>query len=149
MANAIEAALNRASPEQQARNQQVIEEARSNIQLVSDRTPEQLAAEQAQVIKEARQNIPFETMQDVDEISSPLPTPNANATYSSKVVSLNPEMHEKIESIEQGGGNNYLSGNAVDRAVERQDQISKDQAQYDREKQDRERQEQQAIEMGR
>jgi hypothetical protein len=146
MANAIEAALNRASPEQQARNQQVIEEARRNIQLVSDRTPEQVAAQQAQTIEEAKQNIPFDTMKDVDEVSSPLPTPTRNINYDSKVINLHPDTIENIEGIEQGGGNNYLNENAVDRAQARQDHIAQEQARYDRERQDRERQEQQAME---
>lgn len=146
MANAIEAALNRASPEQQSRNQQIIEEARRNIQLVSDRTPEQVAAEQAKIMEEAKQNIPFETMKDVNEVSSPLPTPTRNTNYDSKVINLHPDMQENIEGIERGGGNNYLNENAVDRALERQNQITQDQAAYDRERQDRERQEQQAME---
>ncbi len=146
MANAIEAALARADEQQRIRNEQVIAEARRNIQLVSDRTPEQVATEQSKIIEEARQNIPIETMQHVDEISSPLPTPNDKANYTSKVVSLNPDMHAKIESIEQGGGNNYLNENAVDRAVARQAQLSQEQAQYDREKQERERQDEQAME---
>lgn len=145
MANAIEAALARADEQQRIRNEQVIAEARRNIFLVSDRTPEQVAAEQSQVIAEARQNIPIETMQHVDEIGPPLPTPNDKANYTSKVVNLHPDIQGQIESIEQGNGNNYLNDNAVDRALERQQQQSQDQAQYDREKQDRERQEQQVI----
>lgn len=144
--NAIEAALNRASPEQRERAQQVIEEARRNITLVSDRTPEQVAAEQAKVIEEARRNIPFETMQDVDEISSPRPTPDNSTKDFSKVVRLDAGTQENMESIGNGVGNNYLNENAVDRALERQSQIAQDQAQYDRERQDRDRQEEQAME---
>jgi hypothetical protein len=78
MANAIEDALNRASAEQQAKNNQVIEEARRYIQLVSvrdDITPTDPAARNIQAIEEAKRTILFETMQDVDSIDPPLNTP--------------------------------------------------------------------------
>lgn len=122
--NAVEAALNRASEEQRAKAQQVIEEARRNIKLVSmrdDIPPSEIAAQQTQIIEEAKRNIPFETMQEVDEISPPLPTPSTKEA-DPKVVQLHPQTQETIERIEQGEGNNYLRENAVDRAVERQSQ---------------------------
>ena len=82
MKSAVEDALGRASAEQKIRNQQVIEEARSNIKLVSmqqmeDMTPSgaDSIARNAQTIEEAKRAIPFETMKDVDSISAPLPTP--------------------------------------------------------------------------
>lgn len=128
MANAIEDALSRASPEQQQRNQQVIEEARRNIRLVSmqqmdDITPSGAASieQNAQVIEEAKRTIPFETMRDVDTIGQPLNTPSA-VEPNSKVVPLNPEVQSSIENISQGEGNNYLRENAVDRAMNRQSQ---------------------------
>lgn len=139
MANAIEAALNRASEEQRAKAQQVIEEARRNIKLVSmrdDITPDESIAKQKEIIEEAKRNIPVETMQDVDTISPPLPTSNDKANYNSKVVQLHPQTQETIERIEQGEGNNYLRENAVDRAMERQAQ----------ETHEREQQQQQAME---
>ena len=123
MANAIEEALNRASEEQRAKAQQVIAEARRNIQLVSmrdDIPPSEITARQTEIIEEAKRNIPFETMQDVDSISPPLPTPSINANYNSTVVNLHADTQQTIESIEQGEGNNYLRENAVDRAMARQ-----------------------------
>ncbi len=128
MANAMEDALNRASPEQKAKNQQVIEEARNNIKLVSIQQMDDISpsgadsiARNAQVIEEAKRNIPFETMQDVDSIGPPLQTATTKEA-NSKVVSLNASVQASIESIEQGEGNNYLRENAVDRAMERQPQ---------------------------
>lgn len=130
MGNAIEDALNRASPEQQARNRQVIEEARRNIKLVSMQQMEDISpsgadavARNAQVIEEAKRNIPFETMHDVESISPQLPTPSDRAHYNSRVVDLHPHAQATIEHIEQGEGNNYLRQNAVDRAMERQPQV--------------------------
>jgi len=125
MANAVEEALNRAGAEQRAKAQQVIEEARRNIKLVSvrdDITPTESVAKQTEIIEEARRNIPFETMQDVDSISAPLPTPAYNGNYNSKVVELHPQTQDTIERIEQGEGNNYLRENAMDRAMQRQAQ---------------------------
>ncbi len=125
MANAIEDALNWASPEQKARNQQVIEEARRNIKLVSmqqleDITPSSAASieRNAQIIEEAKRTIPFDTMKDVDEITPPLNTPS-NRSPNSNVIQLNTETQSQIENIEQGPGNNYLHENAVDRALYR------------------------------
>lgn len=125
MANAVEAALNRMSAEQRQKAEQVIEEARRNIKLVSvrdDITPSdgEHITKQAQVIEEARRKIPFDTMKDVNEISAPLPTPNDKAGYTSKIVALHPDTQDKIESIEQGDGNNYLQENAIDRVMARQ-----------------------------
>lgn len=123
MSNAVENALSRASDEQRARAQQVIEEARSNIKLVSmqpgDVTPAggNSVAYNAQVIEEAKRSIPFETMQHIDEIGPPLNTPTTNGQYASKVVELHPNVQSTIENIEQGEGNNYLRENAVDRAM--------------------------------
>ncbi len=125
MANAVEDVLNRASEQQRTKAQQVIEEARRNIKLVSmrdDITPSESVAKQREIIEEAKRNIPFETMQDVEEITPPLPTPNNKAAYTSKVVSLHPDTKDTIERIEQGEGNNYLRENAVDRAMQRQEQ---------------------------
>jgi len=123
--NAVEAALNRASEEQRLRAQQVIEEARQNIRLVSVRenitsTEADSAARNAQVIEEAKRNIPFETMKDVDSIGPPLDTPSATGNYNSRVVELHPNIQSTIENIEQGDGNNYLRENAMDRAMNRQ-----------------------------
>lgn len=125
MANAVEEALNRASEEKRAKAQQVIDEARRNIKLVSmrdDIPPSEITAQQAQIIEEAKRNIPFETMQEVDEISPPLPTPSTLGNYNSTVINLHPDTQANIESIEQGDGNNYLRENAVDRAIARQSQ---------------------------
>lgn len=124
MANAVEEALNRASAEQQAKNQQVIEEARRNIKLVSvrdDITPADAdsASRNAKAIEEARRAIPAETMKDVDHISPPLPTPSSRGYYNSTVIELHPQAQSTIEQIEQGEGNNYQRGNAVDRAIAR------------------------------
>ena len=127
MANAVEDALNRASAEQKERNQQVIEEARSNIKLVSmqpgdmSSTSADSLARNAQIIEEAKRNIPFETMQSVDSVGPPLNTPHT-IEPNSKVVELHPNVQSTIESVEQGDGNNYLRGNAVDRAMTRQPQ---------------------------
>jgi hypothetical protein len=128
MANAIEDAMNRASPEQKVRNQQIIEEARNNIKLVSMQQMEDISpsgaesiARNAQAIEEAKRTIPFETMQDVDSIGPPLQTATTKEA-NSKVVSLNANVQASIESIEQGEGNNYLRENAVDRAMDRQSQ---------------------------
>ena len=132
MANAVEEALNRANPEQRAKAQQVIEEARRNIKLVSmrdDIPPSEIAAEQKQIIEEAKRNIPFETMQEVDEISPPLPTPSTKEV-NPKVVQLHPDTIENIEAIERSGGNNYLRENAVDRAMDRQPQETPVQEQH-------------------
>ncbi len=130
MANAIEDALNRASPEQKERNKQVIEEARRNIKLVSmlqmeDITPANAdsVARQAQIIEEAKRNIPFDTMQEVDSISPPLNTPSTKEA-NSKVIQIHSDVEAKIESVQQGEGNNYLRENAVDRAMQRQTQES-------------------------
>lgn len=124
MANAVENALNRASAEQREKAQQIIEEARRNIKLVSmrdDVTPSDGDAitKNAQAIEEAKRAIPFETMQDVDSISAPLPTPAQHGNYNSKVVELHPDTQATIEQIEQGAGNNYLRENAVDRAIDK------------------------------
>lgn len=124
MANAVEEALNRASGEQQAKNQQVIEEARRNITLVSirnDITPADAdsIAKNAHVLEEAKRTIPVDTMKDVDHISPPLPTPSARGYYNSTVIELHPHAESTIEQIEQGDGNNYLRENAVDRALTR------------------------------
>ena len=147
MANAVEEALNRGSEEQKARAHKVIEEARRNIQLVSvrdDITPTEAdtVARQAKIIEEAKQKIPFETMRDVDEISAPLPTPNNKAAYTSKVVELHPDTAANIEAIEQGGGNNYLRENAVDRALARQKeaQVVDHQQEQQRQQQEQEKQ---------
>ena len=130
MANAVEEALSRASSKQQARNQQVIEEARRNIRLVSvrdDITPSAAdsAARNAQTIEEAKRAIPFETMKDVDHVSPPLPTPSNRGYYNSTVIELHPQTQSNIEQIEQGEGNNYLRENAVDRALSRPSQQPK------------------------
>lgn len=127
MANAIEGALNRASAEQREKAQQVIEEARRNITLVSMRdditpTDADSISRNAQIIEEAKRNIPFETMQDINTVSPPLPTPSNTANYHSKIVGLHPHTQATIEHIEQGDGNNYLRENAVDRAMARQPQ---------------------------
>lgn len=135
MANAIEDALNRASEEQRAKALQAIQEARQNIKLVSMRGENisQMDVDSVernkQVIAEARQHIPFETMQDVDEITPPLPTPpTKHAQFQANVVQLHPDTTENIQQIEQGGGNNYLNDNAVDRAMARQGQETQAQA---------------------
>ena len=127
MANAIENALSRASVEQQEKAQQVIEEARRNIKLVSvrdDITPSNAdsTSRNAQVIEEAKRNIPFETMKDVDSILPPLNTPSARGYYNSNIIELHPNVQSNIEGIEQGDGNNYLRENAVDRATTRPSQ---------------------------
>lgn len=127
MANAIEDALNRASAEQQLKNQQVIEEARRNIKLVSVRdniTPADAnsVSKNTQIIEEAKRTIPFETMKDVDTISPPLNTPSVRGYYNSTVVEIHPDTQSNIEGIEQGGGNNYLRENALDRAIARPSQ---------------------------
>lgn len=127
MGNAVEDALSRASAEQRARAYQAIEEARRNIKLVSMReeiTPSDAdkIAQNAKTIEEARQAIPYETMKDVDEVTSPPPTPTQNEHANSKVVDLHPDTQETIEQVEQGEGNNYLRENAVDRALERPSQ---------------------------
>jgi hypothetical protein len=126
MGNAIEDALNRAGPEQRARNQQIIEEARRNIKLVSMQQMDDISptgadaiARNAQIIEEAKRTIPFETMQDVDSIGPPLNTPSMKEA-NPKVIQLNAGVQSNIESIEQGDGNNYLRENAVDRAMARQ-----------------------------
>lgn len=124
MANAVEDALNRASPETQARNWEIIAEARRRLELVSmngqevgtPRTPTD-----AEVFEEARRNIPVATMQDVDHVSSPLATPTS-LPAKSNVVDLHADTRANIENIEQGGGNNYLRENAMDRAMNRQPQ---------------------------
>ena len=127
MANAVEDALNRASAEQKERNQQVIEEARSNIKLVSMQPGDMSSssadslARNAQIIEEAKRNIPFETMQSVDSIGPPMNTP-PTVEPNSKVVELHPNVQSTIESVEQGQGNNYLRENAVDRAMTRPSQ---------------------------
>ncbi len=127
MANAIETALNRASTEQRERAQQVIEEARRNIKLVSVRddisaTDGDAIARNAHTIEEAKRNIPFETMKDVDDVSPPLPTPANRGYYNSTIKELHPNEQSNIESIERGEGNNYLRENAIDRAMARQKQ---------------------------
>jgi len=129
MANAIEEALNRASAEQRERAQQVIEEARRNIKLVSIRTMDDISsadgdyiAKNAQVIEEAKRAIPAETMKDVNEISPPLNTPSNRGYYNSSVIEIHSSTQSKIESIEQGDGNNYLREKAVDRAMSRPSQ---------------------------
>ncbi len=127
MANAVENALSRINAEQRAKAEQVMAEARRNIRLVSlrdDLSPSDAdsLASNARIIDEAKRTIPFDTMRDVDTISAPLPTPNNRANYSSKVVCLNPETYDRIELIEQNGGNNYLNENAIDRALTRQSQ---------------------------
>ena len=129
MANAIEDALNRASEEQRAKALQAIQEARQNIKLVSMRGENisqmdvDSVEKNKQIIAEARQHIPFETMQDVDEITPPLPTPpTKQAQFQANVVQLHPETSANIQQIEQSGGNNYLNDNAVDRAIGRQAQ---------------------------
>jgi predicted ribosome quality control (RQC) complex YloA/Tae2 family protein len=124
MANAIEDALDRASAEQQAKAQQVIEEARRNIKLVSVRddittTDADSIAKNAQAIEEAKRAIPFETMKDVESIDPPLDTPAPRGYYNSTVVELHSNTQTNIEQIEQGEGNNYLRENAVDRAMAR------------------------------
>lgn len=125
MANAIKEALNRASQEAKLRNQQVIDEARRNIKLVSmqqldDVTPSgaETISRNAQIIEEARRNIPIETMQEVDNIGPPLNTP-PTAPSNAKVVQINAHTQQSIESIEQGPGNNYLRETAMDRAMAR------------------------------
>lgn len=135
MANAIEDALNRASEEQRAKALQAIQEARQNIKLVSMRGENisQMDVDSVernkQIIAEARQHIPFETMQDVDEITPPLPTPpTKHAQFQANVVQLHPDTTENIQQIEQSGGNNYLNDNAVDRAMGRQAQETQAQA---------------------
>ena len=129
MGNAVEDALNRANEEQRAKALQAIQEARQNIKLVSMRGENitqmdvDSVEKNKQIIAEARQHIPFETMQDVDEITPPLPTPpTKQAQFQANVVQLHPDTQENIEQIEQGGGNNYLNDNAVDRAMARQSQ---------------------------
>ena len=128
MGNAVEDALNRANEEQRARALQAIQEARQNIKLVSMRGENitqmdiDSVEKNKQIIAEARQHIPFETMQDVDEITPPLPTPPTKvAQFQANVVQLHPDTQENIQQIEQGGGNNYLTQpqNAVDRAMSR------------------------------
>ncbi len=133
--NAVEDALNRASPEQQARARQVIEEARRNIKLVSmrnDITPTGAIVQQQKIIEEARRTIPSETMQEVDEISPvtlPLPSPNRRANYTSKFVELHPDTKENIERIEQSRENVYPRENAVDGAMQRHAQETPEQEQ--------------------
>lgn len=129
MANAVEDALNRASEEQRERAQQAIEEARRNIKLVSVRQMDDISAadgdyiaKNAQIIEEAKRSIPVETMKDVNEISPPLNTPSNRGYYNSNVIEIHSSTQSKIESIEQGEGNNYLRDNAVDRALARPSQ---------------------------
>lgn len=124
MANAIEAVLNRASQEQRDRAQQVIEEARRNIKLVSNRddiptTGVDSVSKNTHTIEEARRVIPFETMKDVDSIDPPLNTSLPRGNYNSTVVEIHSNTQSNIESIEQGEGNNYLRENAVNRAMAR------------------------------
>jgi hypothetical protein len=133
MANAVEDALNRATPEQREKAMQTIEEARRNIQMnnvqMGDISSTEAAnvAHNAQVIEDAKRTIPFETMQHVDTVSPPMNTPPMNAPamhgqMNSNVIELHPDTKNTIESIEQGEGNNYLNQNAVDRALARQAQ---------------------------
>jgi hypothetical protein len=129
MANAVEDVLSRANPEQKVRNQQVIEEARRNIKLVSMQQMDDISpsggdaiARNAQIIEEAKRNIPFETMRDVDSVSPPLPTPSNRGYVNSTVIELHPNVQSTVENIEQGGGNNYLQENAIDRAMARESQ---------------------------
>lgn len=127
MSNAVEAALNRSSAEQRQKAQQVIEEARRNIRLVSTQHLEDISPAGAdtisynsRAIEEAKRSIPFETMKDVDEIGAPLPTPSNRGYYNSTAVEVHPNIQSTIENVEQGDGNNYLRENAVDRAMDRQ-----------------------------
>ncbi len=128
MANSVEDALSRASAEQRERAMQTIEEARRNIQSTTMQPGDMSSmsatsiAHNAQVIEDAKRTIPFETMQHVDEIGPPMNTPAANDNYQSNVIEIDPNTQSKIEQIQQGEGNNYLSGNAVDRAMARQPQ---------------------------
>jgi hypothetical protein len=128
--NAVQQALDRADPQQRARNEAAIEEARRTIRLVSmqqmdDITPSgaESIARNAQIIEEAKRNIPFETMQDVNEVAPPGIRP-ANSSSLRGFDNLQPseQTQATIHSIEQGEGNNYLQGNAVDRAQARQPQ---------------------------
>lgn len=129
MDNAVENALNRGNEEQRARAQQVIEEARNNIKLVSMQqmgdispTAADSVSRNAQIIEEAKRTIPFETMKDVDSIGPPLATPSPMGVSNSNVIELNPQVRSTIENVEQGQGNNYLSQNAMDRAMQRSTQ---------------------------
>jgi hypothetical protein len=128
MANAIEEALNRASPEARAKAQQVIAEARNNIPTVSIKGVDSVSSQgnpsiksNDQVMAEARQNIPAGTMKDVKTIEQPLGTPS-NKEANPKVIELNAGAQSNIESIQQKGNDNYLhqDQNAVGQALDRQ-----------------------------
>jgi hypothetical protein len=128
MANAVEDALNRASPEQREKAMQTIEEARRNIQMnnvqMGDISSTNAASitHNAQVIEEAKRIIPFETMQHVDTVSPPMNTPPTHGVSNSNVIELHPDIQSDIESVQQSGDNNYLNQNAVDRALAQQSQ---------------------------
>jgi hypothetical protein len=129
MANAVEDALSRGSAEQQEKAQQVIQDARRDIQMTNisgDISPMEASSivTNAQIIEDAKRNIPAATMENVETISSPLPTPSPTGVYDYTPVEVNPVVQNTIENIEQGSGNNYLEQNAVDRAVSRQEQES-------------------------
>ncbi|EHQ29758.1 hypothetical protein [Mucilaginibacter paludis] len=127
MANAVEDALNRASAEQRERAMATIGEARRNIlnadiQMAYSPSGDAatIKARNEQIIEEAQRSIPAETMQSVDSVSPPMNTPPMHGMVNTEPIALNPEFKSTIESIEQGGGNNYLNPNAVDRAMARQ-----------------------------
>jgi len=95
MANAVEEALKRASPEQKEKNEQVIQS--------------------------AKEKLPDVNMKEVDSIS-PQNVPNTNAKANPSSVAnkqLDEATKDNVTSIQRGEGNNYLNQNAVDKALER------------------------------
>ena len=121
MANAMEEALSRASAEQRARNEEVIEAARRNIPVLSTQEAEAMkTARQAEVIEEARHTIPFDTMRDADSVDAP----NIRARAAKKAngftqPQFNPDMHATVDDMQRAPDNNYQSPNAVDVALAR------------------------------
>jgi len=118
MANAVEKALNRANPEQKARNEEVIREAKQDIKLVAGKDVAPQSNEQK--IAEARQNIPIDTMKDTNSVSHQTTPPTTQPKPYGLDMKPNPETQANIESISRAQGNKDMTQNAVDRAKERQ-----------------------------
>ena len=95
MANAVEEALKRASPEQREKNEQDMQAAKEKLSSTN--------------------------MKEVENISAPN-VPNAITKVNSSSVAnkqVDEVTKDNINSIQKSEGNNYLNQNAVDRAMDR------------------------------
>jgi hypothetical protein len=111
--NAVQAALNRANPEQKARNEQVINQARATL-------------------GDAK-------MKHVEGHVSPLAPRGRPRPVGLDKIEPSPETRANIESISRAQGNKALYGNAVDKAMSRQAPANDNQTQKAEKQQGNER----------